>query len=175
VEAQAPVQRKEAPAPVPAPAARVEAQAPAPRVEQTKPQQAERPEVQPDKAPQTTEAGMGKVTRTAADRRSFYNHQDDGKSCSAFAMGMLHADQVTGRPMNYGRETHSFKELAGVTNHGYRGTLETMANQLRSLDLKAKAYDYGFGNVGPKAMQDLNKELDQGRSAVAQSDQSTYW
>ncbi|MBK9205053.1 MAG: hypothetical protein IPL73_21990 [Candidatus Obscuribacter sp.] len=167
VEAQAPVQRKEAPAPVPAPAARVEAQAPAPRVEQTKPQQAERPEVQPDKAPQTTEAGMGKVTRTAADRRSFYNHQDDGKSCSAFAMGMLHADQVTGRPMNYGRETHSFKELAGVTNHGYRGTLETMANQLRSLDLKAKAYDYGFGNVGPKAMQDLNKELDQGRSAVA--------
>ena len=176
VETPAPVQRKEAQAPAapvqrvetPAPVQRKEVQAPAAPVQPRKEvQEPVRPEAQADKAPQAPEAPMSKVTRTAADRRNFYNHQDDGKSCSAFAMGMLHADQVTGRPMAYGRETHAFKELAGVTNHGYRGTLENMANQLRSLNLNAKAYDYGFGNVGPKAMQDLNKELDQGRSAVA--------
>jgi len=80
---------------------------------------------------------------------------------------MLDSDQRLGRPIQLGREAQGYKQLTGTTAHGYRGSLETMAGQMQSLGLKAKAYDYGFGNVGHEAMKDLNHELDQGHSAVA--------
>jgi hypothetical protein len=45
-------------------------------------------------------------------------------------MGMLYSDQVLGRPLEYGEETESMKKLAGVTRHGYRGNLQSIANKL---------------------------------------------
>lgn len=107
----------------------------------------------------------GNVSRSNAERSSFYRHQDDGVSCSAFSMAMMVSDHLLGRPVQYGKEAHSFKVLAGVTKHGYRGSLETMAGQLRSTGLEAKAYEYG--TFGKKGMADLDAELAKGHSAVA--------
>ncbi|MBZ0189437.1 MAG: right-handed parallel beta-helix repeat-containing protein, partial [Candidatus Obscuribacterales bacterium] len=111
------------------------------------------------------DAVQAKVVRQVSDRSTFYRHQDDGVSCSAFSMAMLASDHLFGRPVEYGKEAHSFKKLAGVTSHGYRGSLETMAGQLRSVGLESKAYQYG--RFGQQGMADLNRELDQGHSAVA--------
>lgn len=107
----------------------------------------------------------GNVTRSNAERTSFYRHQDDGVSCSAFSMAMMVSDHLLGRPVQYGKEAHSFKVLAGVTRHGYRGSLETMARQLRSTGLEARAYEYG--TFGKQGMADLDAELAKGHSAVA--------
>lgn len=63
----------------------------------------------------------GRTVCCSDDLKRFYLHQDDGKSCSAFSMGMLYSDQVLGRPLEYGDETEAMKKLAGVTKHGYRG------------------------------------------------------
>ncbi len=106
-----------------------------------------------------------RVIRDISDRSKFYAHQNDGHSCSAFSMAMMAGDHLLGRPPQYGKETQSFKALAGVLNHGYRGSLETMAGQLRQVGLEAKAYQYG--RFGQQGMQDLNAELDQGHGAVA--------
>lgn len=113
----------------------------------------------------TREVVGERVVRDIGDRNKFYAHQNDGHSCSAFSMAMMAGDHLLGRPPQYGKETQSFKALAGVLNHGYRGTLETMAGQLRQVGLEAKAYQYN--RFGPQGMQDLNAELDQGHSAVA--------
>lgn len=115
--------------------------------------------------PTTPEAPMNRVIRDASDRARFYAHQDDGHSCSAFSMAMMASDHLKGRPPQYGQETRSFKALAGVLSHGYRGSLETMAAQLRQTGLETKAYQYD--RFGPKGMEDLNAELDKGHSAVA--------
>lgn len=106
-----------------------------------------------------------KVTRSVDDLKSFYRQQDDGKSCSAFSMAMAVSDQMLGRPIEYGQESRSFKELAGTTQHGYRGDLQSIADKLESKGLNAKAYHYD--KVGSQTMDDLNKELDQGHSAIA--------
>ncbi|HIA52191.1 MAG TPA: hypothetical protein EYN91_08920 [Candidatus Melainabacteria bacterium] len=113
----------------------------------------------------TQNAPMTRVVRDVSDRAKFYAHQDDGHSCSAFSMAMMASDHLKGSPPQYGQETRSFKALAGVLNHGYRGSLETMAGQLRRAGLESKAYQYD--RFGPKGMEDLNAELDQGHSAVA--------
>ena len=113
----------------------------------------------------TAKGQLNRVVRDASDRARFYAHQDDGHSCSAFSMAMMASDQLKGRPPQYGHETRAFKALAGTLNHGYRGSLETMAGQLRQVGLEAKAYQYG--RFGPQGLQDLNAELDQGHSAVA--------
>ncbi|MGD9679846.1 MAG: nitrous oxide reductase family maturation protein NosD [Candidatus Obscuribacterales bacterium] len=105
------------------------------------------------------------VTRSNTERASFYRHQDDGVSCSAFSMAMMASDHLLGRPVSYGKEARSFKVLAGVTSHGYRGSLETMARQLRTTGLEARAYEYD--TFGKQGMTDLNAELDKGHSAVA--------
>lgn len=107
----------------------------------------------------------GRVVREAADRSRFYRHQDDGVSCSAFSMAMMASDHMLGRPIRYGDEAYQFKKLAGVTRHGYRGSLETMADQLRSIGLEARAYQYR--RFGQQGMADLNRELDQGHGVVA--------
>ncbi|CAN5249163.1 hypothetical protein BH10CYA1_BH10CYA1_09670 [soil metagenome] len=107
-----------------------------------------------------------RAERLMSDARIFYAHQDDGNSCSAFAVGMAVSDWRIGRPQAYGRETQHFKELTGTTQHGYRGSLRDMAGQLTREGLTAKAYDYGLGNVGAQALRDLNKELDKGHTAI---------
>lgn len=106
-----------------------------------------------------------RVVRDISDRTRFYAHQDDGHSCSAFSIAMMASDHLKGRPPQYGQETRSFKALAGVLNNGYRGSLETMAGQIRQTGLEARAYQYD--RFGPKGMEDLNAELDKGSSAVA--------
>lgn len=107
----------------------------------------------------------GRVVRDISDRSKFYAHQDDGHSCSAFSMAMMASDHLKGRPPQYGQEMRGFKALAGTLSHGYRGSLDTMAGQLRQAGLEAKAYQYN--RFGQKGMEDLNAELDQGHSAVA--------
>jgi hypothetical protein len=99
------------------------------------------------------------------DLKRFYLHQDDGLSCSAFSMGMLYSDQVLGRPLEYGEETEAMKKLAGVTKHGYRGNLESIACKLRKKGLQAKAFHYK--HFDQYAVSDLNRQLDEGHSAVA--------
>lgn len=106
-----------------------------------------------------------KVTRQFSDRSKFYKYQDDGVSCSAFSMAMMVSDHKLGRPVKSGSESHSFKKLAGTTSHGYRHSLEGMANQLRSKGLNARAYRYD--KFGPQGLKELNKELDKGHTAVA--------
>lgn len=105
--------------------------------------------------------------RSIKDISKFYTHQDDAYSCSAFAVGMAKADHRLGRPLHYGRETQAMKDLTNTNGIGYRGTLETLAGQMRQTGLEAKPYSYGMGNVGEQAMRDLNRELAQGHSAVA--------
>lgn len=125
---------------------------------------------QPQKLEQPVEKGdrpqNSRVVRSAQELSKFYRHQDDGLSCSAFSMGMMASDHLYGRPLNYGKETQAFKELAGVTRTGYRGDLNSIATKLEKVGLHAKAFEYA-GGVGAGAMQDLNRELDQGKSAVA--------
>ncbi len=106
----------------------------------------------------------GRVVRDASDRAKFYTAQNDGHSCSAFSMAMMAGDHLMGRPPQYGQEAQKFKALAGTLSHGYRGSLETMAGQLRSIGLEAKAYQYN--RFGQQGMQDLNAELDKGHGAV---------
>lgn len=113
----------------------------------------------------SAETLINRVIRDASDRARFYAHQDDGHSCSAFSMAMMASDHLKGRPPQYGQETRAFKALAGVLTNGYRGSLETMAGQLRQTGLETKAYQYD--RFGPKGMEDLNAELDKGHSAVA--------
>ncbi len=127
---------------------------------QPKPQKLEQPVEKGDR-PQNS-----RVVRSAQELSKFYRHQDDGLSCSAFSMGMMASDHLYGRPLNYGKETQAFKELAGVTRTGYRGDLNSIATKLEKVGLHAKAFEYA-GGVGAGAMQDLNRELDQGKSAVA--------
>jgi hypothetical protein len=90
----------------------------------------------------------------------FYTRQDDGYSCAAFAVGMAKADHRLGRPIVHGRESQDLKDLTKTNGIGYRGTLETLAGQMRQTGLEAKPYSYGMGNVGEQAMRDLNRELD---------------
>ena len=113
-----------------------------------------------------TDVNPGAV-RSVNDISKFYTHQDDAYSCSAFAVGMAKADHRLGRPLRYGRETQAMKDLTNTNGIGYRGTLETLAGQMRQTGLEAKPYSYGMGNVGEQAMRDLNRELAQGHSAVA--------
>ncbi len=147
-----------------------------------------RPEVKPEASPVQTEVEprkkredivipwkkdrtgadkpSGDNTVEASDIKSFYSRQKDSFSCAGIAAGMMYAKERQGRPLT-DSENQRFKELTGTTRHGYRGPLQKLANEIASTGLTTKAYDYGMGNVGAKAMQDLNRELDQGRSAVA--------
>jgi hypothetical protein len=113
-----------------------------------------------------TDVNPGAV-RSISELSKFYTRQDDGYSCAAFSVGMAKADHRLGRPLQHGRETQAMKDLTKTNGIGYRGTLETLAGQMRQTGLEAKAYSYGMGNVGEQAMRDLNRELAQGRSAVA--------
>ncbi|MBS2002845.1 MAG: hypothetical protein JST44_15145 [Cyanobacteria bacterium SZAS LIN-5] len=110
----------------------------------------------------------GTVFRSSSDRNSFYAPQNDGNSCSAFSMAMMCSDWSTGRPAS-NAESSRWKQIAGTIGHGYRGTLDQVASNLRQgiPDLHTKVYNYGMGRVGPQAMQDLNRELAQGHTAVA--------
>ena len=152
-------------------AQRAETQPPPKKVEtQPQPQRVET-QPQPQRLEQpANEAGdrpkSSRVVRNVQELSKFYRHQDDGLSCSAFSMGMMASDHLYGRPLNYGKETQAFKELAGVTRTGYRGDLNSIATKLEKVGLHARAYEYA-GGVGAGAMQDLNRELDQGKSAVA--------
>ena len=80
---------------------------------------------------------------------------------------MAVADHRLGRPIVHGRESQALKDLTKTNGIGYRGTLDTLAGQVRQTGLEAKAYSYGMGNVGEQAMRDLNRELDKGHSAIA--------
>lgn len=106
-----------------------------------------------------------RVVRTSMDLKNFYRAQDDGVSCSAYSMAMLFSDQALGRPVSYGRESQSFKQLAGTIGHGYRGDLQSIANHLEKLGLEAKAYQYS--RFDKDHVADLNAELDKGHTAVA--------
>lgn len=131
--------------------------------EVTRPANRERMEV-PTQGDQSTE-GKERVVRDISDRSKFYAHQDDGVSCSAYSMAMMHSDHKTGRPVSYGRESQSFKELAGTIGKGYRGNLQSIADKMERTGLEAKAYEYG--RFGEKGMKDLNAELDRGHTAIA--------
>lgn len=109
----------------------------------------------------------GRVIRNDSDRAKFYTRQDDGWSCAGMSVAMLDADQRLGRPVRHGKEAQAYKALTGTLNHGYRGSLETMANQMEQIGLNAKAYTYGMGKISGQTMRDLNNELDKGHSAVA--------
>lgn len=129
----------------------------------TRPANRERMEV-PTQGDQSAE-GKERVVRDISDRSKFYAHQDDGVSCSAYSMAMMHSDHKTGRPVSYGRESQSFKELAGTIGRGYRGNLQSIADKMERTGLEAKAYEYG--RFGEKGMKDLNAELDRGHTAIA--------
>jgi hypothetical protein len=107
------------------------------------------------------------AVRSISELSKFYTRQDDAYSCSAFAVGMAKADHRLGRPIRHGSESQALKDLTKTNGIGYRGTLETLAGQMRQTGLEAKPYSYGMGNVGEQAMQDLNRELAKGHSAVA--------
>lgn len=103
--------------------------------------------------------------RSIAERENFYRHQNDGVSCSAFSMAMMYSDHKLNRPVT-DEEADRFKELAGLTpTTGYRGTLVDMAKQIESTGLHAKAYEYTQFNE--QGLDDLNRELSLGHSAVA--------
>lgn len=110
----------------------------------------------------------GNICRDANDRRNFYAHQNDAYSCSAFSMAMMASDWNTGRPPS-NAESSQWKRIAGTLGQGYRGSLNQVASNLREgiPDLQTKVYNYGMGRVGAQAMQDLNRELAQGHTAVA--------
>lgn len=110
----------------------------------------------------------GAISRDASDRRSFYAHQNDAYSCSAFSMAMMASDWNTGRPPSHAESTQ-WKRIAGTLGKGYRGPLSQVASNLQEgiPDLQTKVYNYGMGRVGAQAMQDLNRELEQGHTAVA--------
>lgn len=120
----------------------------------------------PDRYPRVENSGS--VFRSASDRNSFYAHQNDGYSCSAFSMAMMCSDWNTGRPPS-NAESSRWKQIAGTIGRGYRGSLDQVASNLREgiPDLHTKVYNYGMGRVGTQAMQDLNRELAQGHTAVA--------
>ena len=104
------------------------------------------------------------MRRTFNDRKTFFRAQNDSHSCSAFAMGMMAADHLKGSPIS-DKEATGFKKLAGTTSHGYRGSLDDMASQLKSVGLNTKAYK--FDKFGDEEMKALNAELDKGHTAVA--------
>ncbi len=120
-----------------------------------------------DARPGATDSN-GNICRDASDRRNFYAHQNDGYSCSAFSMAMMASDWNTGRPPSNAESTQ-WKRIAGTLGQGYRGSLNQVASNLREgiPDLQTKVYNYGMGKVGTQAMQDLNRELAQGHTAVA--------
>ncbi|OPZ80637.1 MAG: hypothetical protein BWY75_03750 [bacterium ADurb.Bin425] len=136
---------------------------------ETKPEAKPKPELL-NPAESQAEAGdkprQSRIVRTLSERSRFYTHQDDSKSCSAFSFGMMAADHLYGRPVKHGSEAQYFKELAGTINHGYRGDLKSVEAKLQKIGLDAKAYEYGFGKVSRESLKDLNRELDQGKSAV---------
>lgn len=132
--------------------------------EVTRPTNREKMEV-PNQGDRSERNGNERVVRDISDRSKFYAHQDDGVSCSAYSMAMMHSDHKTGRPVSYGRESQSFKELAGTIGKGYRGNLQSIADKMERTGLDAKAYEYKrFGDQG---MKDLNAELDRGHTAIA--------
>ena len=104
------------------------------------------------------------VTRSIEDQKVFYKAQDDGVSCSAFSIAMLYSDQFSGRPVDYGKQAQSFKQLAGTIGHGYRGDLQSIADKVETLGLNAKAYSYK--KVDEQTLKDLDKELALGHSAI---------
>lgn len=121
----------------------------------------------PDRFQQRPERS-GNAFRDPSDRNSFYAHQNDAYSCSAFSMAMMCSDWNTGRPPS-NAESSRWKQIAGTIGRGYRGSLDQVASNLREgiPDLHTKVYNYGMGRVGQQAMQDLNRELAQGHTAVA--------
>ena len=108
-----------------------------------------------------------RAVRSVSDISKYYTRQDDAYSCAAYSVGMAVADHRLGRPIVHGRESQALKDLTKTNGIGYRGTLDTLAGQVRQTGLEAKAYSYGMGNVGEQAMRDLNRELDKGHSAIA--------
>jgi hypothetical protein len=132
---------------------------PAVKTSPTAPEIKQKPE-----KPEKPEAPTGASPEDMLDRSRFYQHQMNGWSCSATAMAMMYSNTETGRPPTPGDLEH-FERVTGTTQHGYRGSLSDMAAQARSQGLEAKAYQYGrFGDQG---MNDLDKELAMGHSAVA--------
>lgn len=115
-----------------------------------------RPDVKPDSGVHVT---------SLAERNSFYKHQTTPVDCSAVSMGEALSHHRLGRPLT-DSETVQMRRLAGVTEHGYRGSLDTMAHQMERTGLNAKAYEYS-SNFSEKGMADLNRELAAGHSAVA--------
>jgi len=83
-------------------------------------------------------------------------------------MAMMASDWNTGRPPSNSESSH-WKQIAGTIGQGYRGSLNQVASNLRQgiPDLHTKVYNYGMGKVGNQAMEDLNRELAQGHTAVA--------
>lgn len=115
-----------------------------------------RPDVKPDSGVHVT---------SLAERNTFYKHQTTPVDCSAVSMGEALSHHRLGRPLTDSETVH-MRRLAGVTQHGYRGSLDNMAQQMETTGLKAKAYEYS-GNFNEKGMADLNRELAAGHSAVA--------
>jgi hypothetical protein len=128
------------------------------------PERKHEPSTPVEKPEAAKELPYGASPADKLDRSRFYTHQTNGWSCSAVALAMMHANEVTGHPPSPGEVQH-FEQVTGTTSHGYRGSLSDMAAQARSQGMEAKAYQYGqFGSQG---MNDLDRELAQGHSAVA--------
>lgn len=110
----------------------------------------------------------GELFRNPNDRSAFYAHQNDGNSCSAFSMAMMAADWNTGAPPS-DSQSYQWKRITHTLGIGYRGSLNDVARNLQEgiPGIQTKVYNYGMGRVGQQAMQDLNRELDAGHTAVA--------
>lgn len=135
-----------------------------PLPEPKQPERKPEPPARVEKPEAAKESPYGASPADMLDRSRFYTHQTNGWSCSAVALAMMHANEVSGHPPSPGEVQH-FEQVTGTTSHGYRGSLSDMAAQARSQGMEAKAYQYGqFGSQG---MNDLDRELAQGHSAVA--------
>jgi hypothetical protein len=114
--------------------------------------------------PEEKEPHYGASPGDKLDRTRFYAHQTNGWSCSATALAMMHSNEESGHPPTPGDLEH-FERVTGTTQQGYRGSLADMANQARSQGMEAKPYQYG--RFGEQGMNDLDRELSMGHSAVA--------
>ena len=113
--------------------------------------------------------GLNEVFRSPTDRDTFWERQFLSYTCSPDSMAMLAADWQTGhRPDS--RDRNKWESIANPDpDVGYLKDLRGVASDLHTgiQGVHTKVYQYPLGQVGSQAMQDLNKELDQGHTAVA--------
>ncbi len=113
----------------------------------------------------TLEAGKNSGDRaivTLRDRAAHYTPQFDSFSCSTTAMANVYSFQHGGPPPSAKFERDAGRMLSRAV--GWEAGPNGMVNMFEREGLNAK--DYTSNRVTDKTMADLNRELDQGHSAV---------